>query len=99
KIALGMVVWLASSSVKTGALPTRVPSVVFDVPKSSPQADIVAPEKWSVYPLRSHRSTTILHEFADAPTIRRRPRQKRPQFIHRSIFLGNGVDESTICGS
>jgi hypothetical protein len=37
-----------------------VPSVVFDVPKSSPQIDMSAPKGASVYPFTRHRSTFIL---------------------------------------
>jgi hypothetical protein len=37
-----------------------VPSVVFDVPKSSPQIDMSAPRGASVYPFTRHRSTFIL---------------------------------------
>jgi hypothetical protein len=37
-----------------------VPSVVFDVPKSSPQIDMGAPREASVYTLQRLRSTFIL---------------------------------------
>jgi hypothetical protein len=44
-----------------------VPSVVFDVPKSSPQIDMDTPEGASVYTLKRHRSTFILLRHASAP--------------------------------
>jgi hypothetical protein len=46
-----------------------VPSVVFDVPKSSPQIDMSAPEGASVYTLKCHRSTVILSRRAGASNI------------------------------
>jgi hypothetical protein len=44
-----------------------VPSVVFDVPKSSPQIDMSAPEGAFVYTLKRHRSTFILSRHASEP--------------------------------
>jgi hypothetical protein len=49
-----------------------VPSVVFDVPKSSPQIDMSAPEGASVYTLKRHRSTVILSRNASGPFFLRR---------------------------
>jgi hypothetical protein len=40
---------------------------VFDVPKSSPQIDMSAPEGASVYTLKCHRSTVILSRGASEP--------------------------------
>jgi len=44
-----------------------VPSVVFDVPKSSPQIDMSAPEGASVYTITRHRSTIIWSRNAGEP--------------------------------
>src|SRR3569623_576927 len=62
-----MVVWPTSSSVNVGAWPTKTPSVVFDVPKSSPQAAIIAPRR----SVRLHTSRPSIHhnlrEFSGSP--------------------------------
>src|ERR1700738_4324252 len=43
-----------------------VPSVVFDVPKSSPQIDMGTPEGAPVYTIKCHRSTVIFAQARQA---------------------------------
>src|SRR5436190_16041152 len=44
-MALGIVVSAPSRGTSAGAVPIVRPNVVFDVPKSSPQADIAVPKR------------------------------------------------------
>ncbi len=54
---------------------------MFDVPKSSPQIDMSAPEGASVYTLKCHRSTVILSRRASASNMldARRIKDVHPQ--------------------
>src|ERR1700687_3451624 len=54
-----------------------VPSVVFDVPKSSPQIDMSAPEGAFVYPLNCHPSSVILSRYANEQNARERSASRR----------------------
>jgi hypothetical protein len=58
-----------------------VPSVVLDVPKSSPQIDMGTPEGASVYTLKRHRSTFILSRNASGP-FRTSRIVRRVKYVH-----------------
>ncbi|HEY0912682.1 MAG TPA: hypothetical protein VGD75_20870, partial [Bradyrhizobium sp.] len=85
-------------AARTGAPFSIVPSVVFDVPKSSPQIDMAwaLPEGASVYPLKRLRSTFILSCIAGLLSgVRRIAFRGWLRSIHRSFCLLQRVDEST----
>src|SRR6476619_3568365 len=60
-MALGMVACPASNGTNTGTSSTHLPSAVLEVPKSSPQADIISPKGVSVYTFDGGRSTAWRH--------------------------------------
>jgi hypothetical protein len=71
-----------------------VPSVVFDVPKSSPQIDMGTPEGAPVYTIKCHRSTVIFAQARQAASDEPNHAVKRMMSIHRTICLRRRVEES-----